>query len=178
VPSRHRWHSRSTSGRSHRSRGGFCASGPSAGRCSSPVGPRDRLGGGSVAPSHHAKKGRGGSSDRRVRLEHRGQLCRGAGWKQFLVGEGLMQDSLEEMNPLIGICLRHPKQLTLHFLNRVLFHRGQNEAPCVRHRRSGTGVIRTVTSACAGLPIDRAVLQIGHERPLEMRQQCHEFFLG
>ena len=41
---------------------------------------------------------------------------------------------MEEVNPLIGIRLRHPKELTLHFLNRILFHIRQNEELFVSYR--------------------------------------------
>src|SRR2546428_14096594 len=37
-----------------------------------------------------------------------------------------MQDRREEMNPLVGIRLRHPQELSLHRLDGMLFHRGQN----------------------------------------------------
>jgi hypothetical protein len=49
----------------------------------------------------------------------------------------------------------------LHLLNRLLFQVGLDEEPFVRPRRQGTIVIHTVTSACTGLAIDGAVLQIG-----------------
>jgi hypothetical protein len=43
------------------------------------------------------------------------------------MGSGLIQHGMEEVNPLIRIRLRHPKELALHFLNRMLFHIRQNE---------------------------------------------------
>ena len=90
----------------------------------------------------------------------------------------MIQHSMEERNPLIGMRLGHPKELALYLLDGVLCQGGQHEEQFVRHRRSGTVVIRTVTTACAGLPIDGAVLQIGRQRALEMRQQRRAFCLG
>jgi hypothetical protein len=40
---------------------------------------------------------------------------------------------MEEMNPLGGIRLRHLKELALDFLDRILFHIGQNEEELVGH---------------------------------------------
>jgi hypothetical protein len=82
---------------------------------------------------------------------------------------------MEEMNPLIGIRLGHPKELSLHLLDGILFQVGQNEEQFVRRRGQGTIVIRTVAAACAGLPINGAVPQIGAQRVLEKRQQRGEF---
>ena len=73
----------------------------------------------------------------------------------------LIQHGMEEMNSLIRIRLGHPKELSLHFLNGVLFHIRQNEELFVGYRRQRTIVIGSVTTARAGLPIDGAVLQIG-----------------
>jgi hypothetical protein len=40
---------------------------------------------------------------------------------------------MEEMNPLIRIRLGHPKELALHFLDRILFQIGQNKEQLVGH---------------------------------------------
>jgi hypothetical protein len=45
-----------------------------------------------------------------------------------------MQHGMEEMNPLIGVRLGHPKELSLHLLERILFHVGQDEESFVCHR--------------------------------------------
>jgi hypothetical protein len=140
----------------------------SSGHCNMLVALRDRSGGGSDVQCHHANTGSGGSAVRRLRLEHRGKLCGGSGWKPFVVGYGLIQHAMKEVNPRIRMRLRHPKELTLHFLNRVLFHIRQNDQQFVRHRRQGTIVIRTVTSAGTGLAINGAVLQLGRSRALNM----------
>jgi hypothetical protein len=71
---------------------------------------------------------------------------------------------MKEGNPLSRLRLRQPKELTLHVLKRVLCQLRPNEEPFVRHRRQGTMVIRTVTSACPGVAIDGAVLQVGGYR--------------
>jgi hypothetical protein len=41
---------------------------------------------------------------------------------------------MEEMNPLIRMRLRHPKELTLQFLNRILFYIRRNEELFVGYR--------------------------------------------
>jgi hypothetical protein len=94
------------------------------------------------------------------------------------MGSGMIQPRMEEMHPRIGVRWGQPKELSLDLVDGVLLHGGQDEEPCVRSRRSRTVVIRTVTSAGAGWPSDGAVLPRGHQRPLEMRQQRREFFLG
>jgi hypothetical protein len=138
---------------------------------------RDRSGGGSAVQCHHANKEDGGSAVCRLRLEHRGKRCGGSGWKQFLVGYGVIQHAMQEVNPRIRMRWRHSKELTLHFLNRVLFHIRQHAQPFVRHRRQGTMVIRTVTSAGTGLAINGTVLQIGRSCALNMWQQRGKFWL-
>jgi hypothetical protein len=87
----------------------------------------------------------------------------------------VIQYRLQQMNPLVGIRLGHPKELALHFLDGILFHVGQDEEQLVGHRRQRTGVIRRVAAACAGLPINGSVLHIRHQRLLEMGQQRREF---
>jgi hypothetical protein len=47
----------------------------------------------------------------------------------------MIQHRMEEMNPLMGIRLGHPKELPLDFLDGVLFHGGQDEEQFVRYRR-------------------------------------------
>jgi hypothetical protein len=82
---------------------------------------------------------------------------------------------MEEMNPLVGMRLGHPKELSWHFLNGVLFHIGQDAEELVDQRGSGTGVIRTGAAARAGLSINGVILHIGHKRVLERGEQPHEF---
>ena len=79
------------------------------------------------------------------------------------------------MNPLVGIRLGHAKELSLHLLDGILFHVGQDEEPLVGHRWETTGVIRTIAATRAGLPINGAVLPIRHQCVLEMGQQRCEF---
>lgn len=78
---------------------------------------------------------------------------------------------MQEMNPLISIGLAHPKELPLHLLDRILFQIGQDEEELVRHRRQGTGLIRTVPAARAGVPINGAVPHVRLECLLKMGQQ-------
>ena len=82
---------------------------------------------------------------------------------------------MQHVNPLVRIRLTHPKELSLHLLNGMLFHIGQNEEQFVRDRRQRTGVIRSVTATRARLPINRAVIHIGHKRLLKMGQQGLKF---
>lgn len=82
------------------------------------------------------------------------------------------------MNPLVRLRLRHPKELSLHLLARILFQVSQDEEQLVGRRWERTGFIRTVAAARAGLPIDGAVLHIGRQRVLERGQQRREFWLG
>lgn len=75
---------------------------------------------------------------------------------------------MEHVNPGVRIRLTHAAELALHLLNGVLFQVGQDEQQFVCHRRQGTGIIRTVAATRARLPINRAVLQVGHKRLREM----------
>jgi hypothetical protein len=75
------------------------------------------------------------------------------------------------MNPRVRMRLRHPKELSLSFLDRMLLQVSQDEEPLVGRRWERTRVIRTVAAARAGLPIKRAVVHVGHQRRLEMGQQ-------
>ena len=75
------------------------------------------------------------------------------------------------MNPLIRMGLAHPQELSLHLLDRMLCHIGQDEAELVRHRRYGTGLIRTVPAARTGVPSNGAVPHVCLECLLNMGQQ-------
>ena len=86
-----------------------------------------------------------------------------------------MQHRMQPMNPLVRLRWRHSKELSLHLLNRILFHIGPDEAPLVSRRWERTGVIRRVAAARAGLPINGAVLHIDDKRLLDMRQQRDTF---
>jgi hypothetical protein len=79
------------------------------------------------------------------------------------------------MNPLVRIRLPHPTELSLHLLNGMLFHVGQNEEPFVRDRGQRTGAICSVTATRARLPINRAVIHIGPKSLLKMGQQGLKF---
>jgi hypothetical protein len=89
-----------------------------------------------------------------------------------------MQHRMQHVNPFVRIRLAHPKELSLYLLNGMLFQVGQNEEQLVGERGQRTGVIGTVAPTRAGLPIKRAVLQIGRQRVLEMRQQRGKFWLS
>ena len=85
-----------------------------------------------------------------------------------MVCEGLIQYGMQQMNPCVRIRLTHPKELSLHLLTGILFQVGQNEEQFVRECGQRTGVIGTIAPTRAGLPINRAVLHVGHKRLLEM----------
>jgi hypothetical protein len=82
---------------------------------------------------------------------------------------------MQQMNPLVRIRLGHPKELSLHFLDGILFQVGQDEEQLVGRRWERTGFIRTVAAAGAGLPINRAVMHVGHKSLLERGQQSLKF---
>lgn len=143
-----------------------------------PVGPRDRLGGGLVAPYHPAKQGGRRDILGPFRRKRDRKFVSVASRQQLLMRSCLIQHGMQEVNPLIRIRLRQPQELPLHGLNRVLCQLGQHEEPCVGEGASRTRVRGTVTTARTGLAIDRAVLQIGRQRVLERGEQCREFWLG
>jgi hypothetical protein len=119
-----------------------------------------------------------GGRGRALRLygsEQGGSIVGGAGRTPRVMGSGLVQHGVEEMHPRMGVRLGHPQELSLPLRDGMLCHVGQHAAPCVRPRGPGTMVIRTVAAARAGLPITGAVLQIGHQRGLEMGQPRDEF---
>jgi hypothetical protein len=129
----------------------------------------------SAARYHPANTGGRGLALGLYCSEQGGYIVGCAGRKPLLRCEGLVQYGVEEMNPRIGVRLGHPKELSLHLLDGMLCHVGQHEEPCVRHRGPGTIIIRTVTAARAGLPINGAVPQIGAQGILEQGQQRGEF---
>jgi hypothetical protein len=43
------------------------------------------------------------------------------------MGSCVIQPGMKAVNPLIGIRWRHPQELTLHFLKRMLFQIRQHE---------------------------------------------------
>jgi hypothetical protein len=51
------------------------------------------------------------------------------------MGSRMLQPRLEAMNPVIGMRLGHPTEVSLDCLDGVLCDGGQDEEPCVRSRR-------------------------------------------
>ena len=82
---------------------------------------------------------------------------------------------MEEMNPLVGVRLSQPNELSLHCLAGMLGHVSHDEEPFVRHGGSGAMVIRTIIAACPGVAINGLVPHIGHKSVLAWRQQRHAF---
>lgn len=78
---------------------------------------------------------------------------------------------MQEMHPRMSLGLAHPQEWSLHRWDRMLLHRGQDEEELVRHRRSGTGRIRTVPAARPGVPSNGAVPHVGRECLRNMGQQ-------
>jgi hypothetical protein len=91
------------------------------------VGPRGRLAGGAVAPYPHANKGGPRDTLGPFGCEPHRYIVSVASGEQLLMGSCLIQHGMQEVNPLIGIRLRHAKELSLHCLDRILFHIRQNE---------------------------------------------------
>jgi hypothetical protein len=87
----------------------------------------------------------------------------------------MIQHRMQQVNPLVRIRLTHPKELSLHLLNGILFHVGQNEQQFVRARGQWTGAIGRVTATCARLSINRTLIHVGHKRLLKMGQQGLKF---
>jgi hypothetical protein len=136
-----------------------------------PVGLLDRLGGGSVAPYHHANKGRRGPRLALFAGQERRELSRRAGWQPLLLPSRVVQHGMEEMNPRSGMRLTHPQELSLQCLNGVLLHIGQDEEQRIRHRGYGRGLIRTVAAARARVSIKGVVCHVRQPGVFERRQE-------
>jgi hypothetical protein len=93
------------------------------------------------------------------------------------MGSCVIQHEMPQVHPRIRMRLRPPQALPWHFLTRMLFHLRQHEEPFVGARGSRTRGVGPVTSARTAGPIDRAVLQRGRQRALDMRPQRGEFWL-
>jgi hypothetical protein len=87
----------------------------------------------------------------------------------------MIQHRMQQVNPLVRIRLTHPKELSLHLLNGILFRIRQNEKQFVCARGQWTGVICRVTAIRARLPINRTLIHVGHKRLLKMGQQGLKF---
>jgi len=95
-------------------------------RCSSPVVPLDRPGGGSDARCHPANKG-GRHIRRPADREHRGALVGVAGGQQLLMCSSVIQHGMQEMHLRMRIRLRHATELSLHLLDGMLCYIGEHE---------------------------------------------------
>jgi hypothetical protein len=145
-------------------------------RCRILVGLLDRLRGGSVAPYHPANKGGRGPLLGLFAGQERRSLSSRAGWQPLLLPSSVVQHGMEELNPLMGMRLPHPKELAVHCLNGVLFHRGPDEEPLIRHRGSGRGLIRTVAAARARVSITGVVFHVSQPGVFEKWQEGGEFW--
>ena len=67
------------------------------------------------------------------------------------------------MHPRMSLGWAPPPEWPLHLWARMLCHRGPEAEELVRHRRYGTGLIRTVPAARAGVPINGAVPHVCRE---------------
>ena len=143
-----------------------------------PAGPRARSAGGAVAQYHHANKGGDGHVLRRCGGEAGGELGGRTRRKPVWLRSRPIQDGMEAMTPRVGSRLRHPKELALDFLDRMLCQRGQHQEPRVGHRGSGPGLIRPRAAAGAGVPSHGVLVHRGHIRPLDMRQERGDFLFG
>jgi hypothetical protein len=75
---------------------------------------------------------------------------------------------MQHVNPCVRIRLTHPKELSLHFLNGILLQVRQNEEQFVCECGQRAGGIATIAATRARLPINRAILHVGHKRLLKM----------
>jgi hypothetical protein len=73
------------------------------------------------------KRGDVGPLVRLCGREEGGSLVGRTGRQQLLLSSCLIQHRMEERNPLVGIRLGHPKELSLHFLERMLFQVGRHK---------------------------------------------------
>jgi hypothetical protein len=71
--------------------------------------------------------------------------------------------------------LRHPTELSLHLLQRLLFQVGEAEEQLVCAGRQRAGARGTVAAPRAGLPSKRVVLPVGPKGLLNMGQQGLKF---
>jgi hypothetical protein len=107
-----------------------------------------------VVRSHHGKKGGGSRGFGRWRRQQGGQVVGCTGRQQLLVRQGLIQHWMQQMNPRVRMRLGHPKELSLHLLNRMLFHVGQNEEPFVGRRWERTNRV-IILFTPVGIQADR-----------------------
>ena len=98
-----------------------------------PVDPQGLLDAGWVVRSHHEKKGGASRGFGGWRRQPRGQRVGRTGGKEVLVRQGLIQHRMPQMHPRVGLGWRHPQELSLHCLEGVLFHVGEDEEPRVSH---------------------------------------------
>ena len=94
----------------------------------------------------------------------------GASRTQVLVGSREIQSRREKMNPLVGMRWRPPQELSVHLWHGSLCPIGPNEQELVSSPRYGTGLIRAIAAARAGLPRNGVVFHSGHTGVLTMRQ--------
>jgi hypothetical protein len=117
----------------------------------------------------------GGPPVRRGRCAHCGKLCNCSGRKPLVACSGLIQHRMLHVNPCVRMRSTHPTELSLYLLHGMLFQVGQPEELLVRDRGPRTGAIGTVAATRAGLPINRAVMPVGHKGLLNMGQQGLQF---
>jgi hypothetical protein len=99
------------------------------------------------------------------------------GRKPLVVRQGLIPHRMQQMQPRVRRRWRHPQELSLPLLERMLLHVSQAEEPLGGRRWERTGGRRTRAAARAGLPLNRAVMPGGHQRRLDMGQQSLTFGL-
>jgi hypothetical protein len=133
-----------------------------------------------VERSCSAIRPQGGERDTRRPCggEPHGHIIGLASWEPLLRRAGMPPHRLEERKPLMSLRLGDPQAWSWSLVDGGLCHIGPQEQPFIRHRRSGTGVIRTVTPGWAGWPIAGAVLPLGRQRVLARRPQRRDFGRG
>jgi hypothetical protein len=89
----------------------------------------------------------------------------------------MIQLGMKKMNPLVRVRLGYPKELSLYFLDGILFQRRQNQEEFIGYCRQGTRVIRTIAADRVRLPINGMVLHIRHKSLLKMRKKRLKFLV-
>ena len=164
--------------RSPRSRGGSSSGGTFSGRCRRPAGPRERGGGGSVAPCPHAHTG-GPRAPRRAFgcQPHRARIGV-ASREPRVIRSGPIEHGMETRQPRGRLGWGPPPARSWPGVQGRLVHRRQDDEPGLGSRGSRTMSRGTITTAGAGWPSPGAVRPRGRPRGRDMGQQGRQCWRG
>jgi len=111
----------------------------------------------------------------RLRLGHSealGQLGQGTGGGIPQRPQRRPQDDQEDVDPLMGLALAHPKEPPLHHLQRIGLHIDQEKQQPILRCGQGTVLVGRVPSGGARLPIEAPVGHMRLKRGLKGRDQA------